>query len=79
LNSVKLIENSRKYTCDVTKEYRHITYLYQGHYEFVDNVLLYPNEFFEFGFISSNLILDAEEAEDVFEKVFRQLSELHNK
>jgi len=79
LDSEKLIEASRKYTCDVTKEYRHITYLYQGHYEFVDNVLLYPNEFFEFGFNSNDVILDADEAERVVEKVFSQLSELHNK
>jgi len=79
LDSEKLIEASCKYTCDVTKDYRNVTYLYQGYNEFTDNWLLYPNEFFEFGFNSNDVILDAEEAERVFEKVFRQLSELHNK
>jgi len=78
LDSKKLIETSRKYTCDVPKEYKKATYIYQGYYEFTDNVLLYPNEFFKFGFNSEFVVLDAKEAESVAEKTFSHLSELHN-
>ena len=77
LDSERLLANSRNATCVFPKKYKKAKYLYQG-YEFTESIVLYPNEFFEYGFNPKRLILDAKEAETVIEKVFRHLSDLHN-
>ena len=80
LDSRKQIDES-SYKCrPVAKDYKKISYTYQGYYEYVENVVVYPKENYHYTqTATSNIHLPSDEALNVADKVFEKLTNMHKK